>query len=210
MDIWDIDKLVIFIAFVIPGFISLKTYSLLHPTDHKDSSGKIIDAITYSCINYAILLWPIAEVERSGLASSNPDWYVAFYVFVLLVMPVLLAFLWVSLRNTTFIRTYFHHPTAKPWDYVFGKGEAYWIVVTLKNGERVGGRYDSSSFASGSPAPEQLYLEEAWEINADGGLERPRTDSAGVLILSSEISIVELFKITYGGNHDKEDTQRGI
>ena len=28
MDIWDVDKLVLFIAFVIPGFVSIKTYQL--------------------------------------------------------------------------------------------------------------------------------------------------------------------------------------
>jgi len=32
MNIFEIDKLIIFIAFVIPGFISIKVYNLLSPT----------------------------------------------------------------------------------------------------------------------------------------------------------------------------------
>jgi len=29
MDIWSADKLLLFIAFVVPGFVPLKTYALL-------------------------------------------------------------------------------------------------------------------------------------------------------------------------------------
>lgn len=78
MPIWEIDKLLLFILFVIPGFISIKIYELLFPGQDKDSSKQIIDAVTYSCINYAILGWLIYSVETSKLNTDCPWFYRIF------------------------------------------------------------------------------------------------------------------------------------
>jgi hypothetical protein len=99
MNIWEIDKLVLFIAFVIPGFLSLKVYELRNPGVEKDSSKQIIDAVTYSCINYAILSWPILLVQQSNLRLSSPTLYTAFFLFVIFLAPVVWALLWQWLRK---------------------------------------------------------------------------------------------------------------
>lgn len=195
MDIWETNKLVLFIAFVVPGFISLKAYELLVPRATKESAQQLIDAVAYSSINYAILLWPIYEIEQGSIRTSSPSAYVAFYVFVLLVAPVFWAFLLRWARTTQFVQGALPHPTGKPWDYVFSQRKRYWIIVTLKDGKKIGGLYDAESFASSAPEPEQLYLQEHWVVNDDGGLERQRTDTAGILILSAEILTVELFNV---------------
>ncbi|RRW28849.1 DUF6338 family protein [Ectopseudomonas oleovorans] len=193
MDIWEVNKLVIFIAFVVPGFISLKTYELLQPGLARDSSQQVVDAVAYSSINYALLLWPIYIVEHQQLQACNPTLYALFYVFVLLIAPIgwACAFLW--LRKTQFFQKSIAHPTGKPWDYVFSKRAPYWVIATLNDGRQIAGRYDEKSFASSSPAIEQIYLEEAWVLNEDGGFERPRVDSAGIIILSQDIVTLELF-----------------
>lgn len=68
MDIWEYSKIFIFIMFVIPGFISLKVYEILQVSVSKESSKLIIDAVAYSCINYAVLFIPIFfSRKRSGL-----------------------------------------------------------------------------------------------------------------------------------------------
>lgn len=72
MNIWDLDKLFLFVMFVVPGFISLKAYELFVPGQPKDSSKQIIDVITYSCINYALLFFFILKVENSGFAVIPP------------------------------------------------------------------------------------------------------------------------------------------
>jgi hypothetical protein len=45
MDIWQTDKLVLFIAFVVPGFVALKTYELLIPRAPRESAQQLIDAV---------------------------------------------------------------------------------------------------------------------------------------------------------------------
>jgi hypothetical protein len=205
MDIWETNKLLLFIGFVIPGFVSLKMYELLLPSTPKESANKLIDAVAYSCVNYALLLLPMSMVETSQIRSTQPILYTTFYVFVLLVAPVLWAFLLKKLRTTKFFQWILPHPTAKPWDYVFGQCKPYWVIVTLKDGKQIAGRYDTSSFASSSPAPEQLYLEETWTMNNEGGFEKKRIETAGIMILASDIVTIELFQMTYGNNHDEQE-----
>ena len=89
MDIWDENKILIFIAFVVPGFIAIKFYELLYPSRFADSSKQIIDAISFSCLNYAFLIFPIYLVESHGISYSNPVLYAFFWTFVLFVAPVL-------------------------------------------------------------------------------------------------------------------------
>jgi hypothetical protein len=193
LNIWEIDKLFLFIAFVIPGFISIKAYEVMIPTGEKDSSKQIIDAITYSCINYALLLWPILSVESSKLSTVHPSLYKLFYVLVLFVFPITWVLIWRWLRQLDFFQKNAPHPTSKPWDFVFSQRQWYWVIVTLKDGSKIAGKYAGKSFSSSNPAKEQLYLEEAWELNDDGGFERSRNNTAGVIILADEVSTVELF-----------------
>jgi len=194
LSIWDENKLVIFIAFVLPGFIAIKAYELLLPSRYIESSKQLIDAISYSCLNYAILLWPIYLVEKSNIQESNSTLYILFWIFALFLAPVIWVLGWRFLRQCELIQRIVPHPVQKPWDFVFGKRQCYWVIVTLKNGEKIAGKYDVNSFASSAPSEEQIYLEEEWMLNSDDGFERPVEQSAGVIILSSEILSIELFK----------------
>jgi len=202
MDIWAANKLFYFIAFVVPGFISLKMYALLQPTQVKDSAQQLIDAVAYSSINYALLLGPIYAVEHFDLRASYPTLYVLFYIFVLLVAPIAWAWAFLWLRKTQLLQKSIAHPTGKPWDFVFNKRVRYWVIATLTDGRQIAGRYDSNSFASSSPNAEQIYLQEAWVLNEGGGFERQRQGSAGIIILSKEIATLELFHI-----HDAQESE---
>lgn len=204
MDIWESNKLALFVAFVVPGFISLKTYEVLFPRAPKDSAQQLVDAVAYSSANYALLMWPIYEVESCALRTTHPRAYVLFWVFVLLVAPLCWAFLLGKVRSSRFVQQNLPHPTAKPWDFVFGQRERFWVIVSLKDGKRIGGLYGSKSFASSAPAPEQLFLQEAWELNSDGGFERAREDSAGVIILAPDAVSVEFFRVLDGGEDEQE------
>lgn len=197
MDIWDVNKLLIFIAFVIPGFLSMKIYSVLHPSVQLDTSKTIVEVVSYSCVNYAIWFVPIYHVEKSSFQISHGILYFVFYLIVLFVSPIILTVFFVWMRSWKWLCRLLPHPTGRAWDYFFGLKEPAWVVVTLKDGKKIGGKYSSDSFSSSTPNPEQLYLEETWEINADGGFEKARTDTMGILILSKEIESIEFFKFNY-------------
>lgn len=192
MDIWDVDKLALFIAFIIPGFISIKAYQLLFPSATISTSDQLVDAIAYSSINYAVLIFPILGIESSQLKTIHPFLYYVFYIFVLFLAPILWVFIWRFLRTREFFQRNAPHPTAKPWDYVFSQRKPCWMKVHLKDGTIIAGRYAEKSFASSAPAEEQIYLEETWILNENGGFERAKNNTTGVIILSSEISHIEL------------------
>lgn len=192
MDIWETDKLALFIAFVIPGFISIKAYQLAFPGTERAISDQLIDAIAYSSINYALLIFPIISIESGNLKETYRFLYYLFYVFVLFFAPIIWVLIWKYLRTRNFFQRNAPHPTAKPWDYVFAQRKPYWVKVTLNNGAIIAGRYADKSFASSAPAPEQIYLEETWVINQNGGFVRAKNNTAGVIILSNEISHIEL------------------
>jgi hypothetical protein len=205
VDIWDDNKLLLFIAFVIPGFISIKAYELLFPTQKADSTKMLVDAIAYSCVNYALLLWPIFAMEAFEVRGRHPHLYVLFYVAVLFVAPVGWVALWKYIRECEYFQAMAPHPTQKPWDFVFGQRKAYWVTVTLKGGRKIAGMYGLNSFASSAPAEAQLYLEQEWMLNNEGGFERPAVQTAGVIILASEIETVELFESGEDANDQEEN-----
>lgn len=192
MDVWEIDKLFLFIAFVIPGFISLKFYQLLYPGALRNAADQLVDAVAYSCVNYALLLWLILVVESSRLSEVHPYFYYVFYAFVLFVAPIIWVVFWSWMRTWEIFQKNAPHPVAKPWDFVFQQRKQYWLIVYLKGGEKIGGKFSTKSFASSSPADEQIYLEEVWLVE-NGVLQRPVKESAGVLIGISEISHIEFF-----------------
>lgn len=197
MEIWEVDKLFLFIAFVVPGFVSLKCYETICQKPQRDASNQLIDAITYSCINYALLFFPIYLVESGEFRTEYPKTYIAFYAFVLLVAPIVWALAFRYMRATKFLQRLLPHPTAKPWDFVFQQRVPYWVLVTLKNGNKYGGMFGLNSFVSSSPAPEQIYLEKHWKLSETGWLQEERKDSAGIIIVCADIEAVEFRNLYY-------------
>ena len=193
MKIWDVDQLVLFIMFVIPGFISLKVYDLLAYSHREKTTEAIIDAVAYSSLNYALLAAPIWLVEHFNVQSCHPVWYSIFYACVLFLFPAIWAWLWHKLRNSQMFQNKMKHPIDKPWDYLFSQRRPYWVKVVMKDGTVVGGKYAENSFASSNPAKEQIYLEESWIIKDSGGFERPKIRTEGILILEDEIKFLDIF-----------------
>jgi hypothetical protein len=192
MDIWEADRLGLFITFVVPGFISIKVYQLLFPGSQRAVSDQLVDAVAYSCLNYAALFWLVVIVEDSRLKDIFPALYYAFYLLLLLVAPAMWVLLWRWLRTREFFQRNAPHPIQKPWDYVFQQRHPFWMIVYLRSGAVVGGKFHSGSFASSSPASEQIYIEESWLVE-EGVLVRPLERSEGVIVMSEEISHIELF-----------------
>ena len=59
MNIWEPEKIILFLALFMPGFISIKVYELIVATKHREFSKSILEAIGYSVLNFAVLSWLI-------------------------------------------------------------------------------------------------------------------------------------------------------
>lgn len=194
MNIWEVDKLIIFIAFVIPGFISIKVYDLFVPTERREVGKHLIDAIAYSCINYALVFWILILAEKNNLYSNHPFWFFILLVAVLFIFPTIWALVFIKLRKLEFFLKRIPHPISKPWDYVFGKRESYWVIIYLTDGTKFGGIYDTKSFASSYPEEEQIYIQQVWDIGENNKFLSPVDRSKGILVSKKDIKAVEFFK----------------
>jgi hypothetical protein len=184
--------LALFLVFFIPGFITLKVYDLLVPGEGRDFSKSLFDAVAYSSLNFVALLWLIGIV-RSG---SLPPWLWYATMFVLLIgMPAAWPVLFLRMRRQPWIARRIASPYARVWDDFFANRTPYWVIIHLKDQRRIGGLYRGKSFASHSPAPPEIYLEEVWMLDENGGFTDSRVDStAGVLIMGTEILALEFFR----------------
>lgn len=194
MNIWQIDKLLLFLIFFIPGFLSLKVYSLLIAGEKRDFSRDLLEVIAYSSLNFAVFSWLIILIHSGDFYTNHKIWYAIFVFLILFIMPILWPFIVVKVTNWNPIAKYIVHPIQKPWDYVFSKKKSFWVIIHLKDGRKIGGRYDTNSFASSFPSEEQIYMEEVWELDNKGAFVKPIERSKGIIILGNDIVAIELFE----------------
>lgn len=194
MNVWQIDRLVLFLIFLIPGFISTKVYDLLIPGERRDLSKSLFEVVAYSAINFALLSWLIILIHSRGFYGDHPALYFSSLLLILFIFPAVWPLLYLKVSSWNIIAKRFIHPIPKPWDYVFGKRQSFWVIVHLKDKRRIGGRFDTNSFASSYPAKEQIYLEEVWELGEKGNFVEPIERSKGIVILGEEIMAIEFFE----------------
>ena len=185
--------LTLFLFYFLPGFVSLKVYDSLVPSERRDFSKSIYEVIVYSTLNYA-LLYPLVVWLLARNPSASPVLVWVLIALVLVAFPSLWPFLWIQVLKSRLFSKYFVHPTHKPWDFVFGQRKPYWIIVHLKDLRKIAGVYGERSFASSNPAPPQIYLEDVWELDETGHFLRPVDESEGILLLESEILAIEFFR----------------
>lgn len=193
-EILNIDKLILFIIFFIPGFISIKVYDLLIPGERRNFSDSLFQVIAYSIFNFVLLSWLIYIIYAANIVETSKPLFIALVFFILFIFPVFLPIIFITVSKLEFIARYIIHPIQKPWDFVFGKKRKYWVIIHLKDGRKIGGRFDTESFASSYPAEEQIYLQEVWELNEKGEFKNSVERTSGIIILRDEMSLIEFFE----------------
>jgi hypothetical protein len=59
-DILRLETLALFLFFVVPGFLAIRVYDLIVPSERRDFGQSVIDVVTYSLLNLAVLrLYPL-------------------------------------------------------------------------------------------------------------------------------------------------------
>jgi len=193
MDIWEINKLALFLLFFIPGFISIKVYDLFIASERRDFSKSLFEVMGYSAINFAALSWLIILIHSDNYYGTHRLVYFLFLILIIFIMPVIWPLVFLKLSSWAPISKRIIHPIRKPWDYVFGKKQSLWVIVHLVDGKMIGGKYDKNSFTSSYPAEEQIYLEQAWHLDEKGAFVKPVERSGGIIILEKQISALEFF-----------------
>jgi hypothetical protein len=183
---WDSSTTLVFFAFFVPGFISTQVWRVLFPFQKDNLRTQVPEILGFGAANYGIT-YPILHF----IPKNSPWAFVLFYTATfLLPIGTPYAVYWVRYR----FQFGALNPTPKPWDYVFSQGKLLWVAIELSSGELIGGKFGTNSFASSFPNDEQIYLEEAWEVDKDLSFIKRLERSAGIIINGSDVKRMLFFK----------------
>lgn len=188
-------------TFLVPGFICSAVVSMMVPRRASAANARVLEFLTFSCINYGVCSWAIYLLFYSH--SPLPKGItVAGIVAITLVSPIVLGLVlgYLAQRNwpAKFLARFGFrtiHPIPSAWDLQFGRNQPYWLIVTLRNGSRILGLYGLQSFAGDEPGNRDLYLESTYRMVEETGEWAPVKDSGGVLIMADQIAVIEFFRM---------------
>lgn len=185
----------LFIALVLPGLISLRIYSLIHPSDSKPLKDNLLEAIAYSVINAALLWWAILML----IGTSSAWLQYGLVVLIFFVAPAVWPFvLDQALSRLEGLGVILRRPQTA-WDDFFLRRQQCWIIVHLKDGRRIGGYYGDASYATLYPRSGHLYLEELWELDQETGkFEEKIPESGGLILRPDDYHLIEIKSIVDG------------
>lgn len=187
---FDWSRLAIVALFSLPGFISLRVWSLIFPTSEMSLKDQIGEAISFGILN-AMICGPLFLLVE----PANPAALYGLALLTLVILPAIWPFparwLMRALQNRNIILL----TSRSAWDDVFLRDEPYFIIVHLKDGGRVGGYYGAKSFAGLHPISGHLYLEQLWYMDDQGKFTSAVPDSRGLILRPDDYKYVELMAV---------------
>jgi hypothetical protein len=180
---------------VAPGFISLKVWGLIHPSQKTQISESLIEAIIFSSFNYTATIGLFFLVKDTRLV-----WI--YFVVVMIICPVLWPIFLKIILNCTFLKKRTISLIPKSWDYYFGKRGCCFMLIHLNKGRIIGGLYGIDSFASSYPEKEDIYLQEVWKVDEEGRFIEKIPGSKGLLVNGEAIEYIELFDANEGESNE--------
>jgi len=200
MQVETLDAVIYSIMFLLPGYVFSSTYHMFVPSAREDSATFFLRYLLFSFLNFCLWFWLIHLVVDSGIISDSPFVAILVSIEIVIISPTLLAIgaAWLSQRGVLMsllerlgLRPM--HAIPASWDYLFGGlRQVTWMLVTLKDGEKIAGMFGPHSFASSDPEERDLFLEDVYTIDDDGVWHRSSPDAA-ILISGSEIKCIELW-----------------
>ena len=194
MDIFNLDKLNIFLLFFVPGFISMKIWSSIVPSESRKPTDYLLEIISYSCLNFAFLSWLVIIVSKDEFKSNHESLFYLAVFSILFVFPIIWPIILNKLFQWPVINKFFIHPIPKAWDYYFSKRKPCYVLIHLKNGELIGGYLGGKSFASSFPNVEDIYLEQVWKVNKNGEFQNMIESTNGLWICKDNFNYIEFFQ----------------
>ena len=187
------------LAVLVPGFIYNGVLSHFVPL-HQNSEKALIllRLLTATAFNYALCSPLIYLLATNALFPSRTlPQGVAWFV-IIFVVPVLLGILRASIiqgdRGAWFHRLLRLRPISPiptGWDWIFGRTDPCYVLVTLADGTEIAGYFGQKSMASSDPNRKDLYIEKVYKISSEDGLWTEVEGTLGMHINGAQISYIE-------------------
>jgi hypothetical protein len=192
----SLDAVYIAIAFIVPGFVFSAVRNQFVTGQERQGSEQIVRFLTYSTLNYAVFSGVIYFVleNYSSVVVRAGLWF-----FVILIGPAAAGILSGASIQNDWARRIFHrfklypvHVVPSAWDYKFGRMDAQWVLVVLKNDIKFGGLCSGQSFASTDKAERDLFIERVFDIDESN---KWTATQKCLLICAGEIRTIEFWPL---------------
>lgn len=208
MDITKFEPILVIASLLMPGFITATAFRMVVPSKDLIDQRGILTYLTFTALDYAVLYWIIVVTGQISLFSSHPVRAVCIWVFVFLIGPAIVGFIFGAIWQNNLIRRAFlriglrviHH-IPNSWDYLFDSiREPSWILITLQDGQQIAGIFGTKSFASSDIAERDLYIEQVYKIQDDGSWKQDDLDK-GIWLSRKEIKLLTLWRTSEENEH---------
>ncbi|MCO7238980.1 DUF6338 family protein [Aeromicrobium sp. CnD17-E] len=205
----SVTGLLIFLLFVVPGFVYQATRISVRgrlPLD-LELSTRIVRAIVTSGIFGLVYLVALGDTlvhaaRGEGLVVEHPRVGALLALAGGIAIPSVLALLpaptwgWLDMLRSKLpdVTRYDFTPTA--WDKAFQSAEECFIRVLTNDDRWIAGYYGSSSYATSYPEPQQLFLEKAYQVSADGTIGDEIEGTRGVIVDCAAIQLLQILAVT--------------
>jgi len=186
-------KLFLFIVLVFPGLVSMVVYRLLLPAAPIEWTSGLIQGLFYSIGNFAICS-PVLVIFDL-LRASHPIIASLLVPLVLLVGPILWPVVLVWLLQADWVARRLQLPFPTGWDFFFHQRVPCFVLITLKDGRKIGGFFDPRSYAGSFPNHGDIYVRHVYKVDVNGEFAGPVKGSLGFWIRKDEYSLIEFFEV---------------
>ena len=186
-------QVIYFLAFVVPGFISMQVYAQIRARQKTTLKDSILEAITFGAINFAILFFAIEWIVNPPNFTLHPIYVWIAAIVVFLILPLFWPWALVGVQNLLAKRNLFLATSPTAWDHYFLDRKPCWVLVHISETRRVGGRFGKNSYASAYPEPGHIYIEELWRLDENGGFLEKTPQSRGIVLRPTDYQMVEFF-----------------
>jgi hypothetical protein len=176
MKLEGVSDLYFVLAVFVPGFVYngvLRQFVPLRETTLKEAL--VLQLLTATAFNYA-LCSPLIYLLFSRPALLGTTGRAAAWFVIIFVSPILLAILravilqhaalgWLS----RLLRLKPISPIPTGWDWVFGRTNPCFVLITLTDGTEIAGYFGQNSMASSDPDRKDIYIETLYTVPDDGG-----------------------------------------
>lgn len=195
METFSLENISLFICFFLPGFIAVKTFHLLAPSDKIDVTNSVLEIIGFSCLNLFIFspIFLYFGIRYDWIYKLNLLFFISM-IFVVFVGPILLAISFFKLSNSNYFNKYAINRSGTPWDEFFMKKKYAYLVIVFNDQSKIGGFYGENSAASVYPKANQIYIEQVWIIDEKNKFLKQKPRTFGAIIDIKDIKYIEFYK----------------
>lgn len=197
------ETLILVLFFVVPGFVVIRAFDLVIPSERRTLDNSFIDMLAYSFLVLAIWGLPFLGLISLGRWLPGFIYYLLLYlftIFVVFIFPIYMTWVYYKARTEWPLQGRTIHPSPTSWDYLFDQGEIFWIRFYFKSGERLGGFYGENSFATSFPNTQQIYIEQLYSLNDDGSFSEPVNRSSGAIVKLDDCQYIEFLEVKEDSN----------